>query len=154
MSYSPRSKTSNSVVVDANITAGAVIPIDGLEGAKILFDRWAEAGRPLFAPAWWLSEVVSVIRQYVYLQKLSPARAHDAIDDILSLEVEAISLDFDLYHHALDWAEKMNHSKVYDALYLALAESLGAEFWTADRRLVESARLAGASWVHWIGNYS
>lgn len=31
---------------------------------------------------------------------------------------------------------------------IALAESVGAEFWTADKRLVDAARNSGASWVH------
>lgn len=39
-------------------------------------------------------------------------------------------------HSALDLAERLSLSATYDAHYLALAEWLGAEFWTADQRLV------------------
>jgi predicted nucleic acid-binding protein len=60
--------------------------------------------------------------------------------------------DQQLAHHqaTLGWAERLGHSKTYDSAYLAVAEALQAEFWTADRRLEQSARRAGASWVHSI----
>ena len=32
-----------------------------------------------------------------------------------------------------------------------LAEELGAELWTADRRLVNGAHQAGVIWARWIG---
>lgn len=36
--------------------------------------------------------------------------------------------------------QKFNFATVYDATYLALAEFVGCEFWTADRRLVAGVR--------------
>ena len=41
--------------------------------------------------------------------------------------------------------------KAYDGSYLAVAESLGAELWTADNRLVESLDDDSLEWIHWIG---
>jgi predicted nucleic acid-binding protein len=52
---------------------------------------------------------------------------------------------------ALDWAERAGQAKAYDAQYLALAEEMRAEFWTADERLVRDVQQAGADWAHWIG---
>ena len=52
---------------------------------------------------------------------------------------------------ALRWAARLNQARAYDAFHLALAEELGAEFWTADRRLANAAQRAGATWAHWIG---
>jgi predicted nucleic acid-binding protein len=51
---------------------------------------------------------------------------------------------------ALHWAERIGHSKAYDAQYLALAESLSAEFWTADVRLVHVLEKLDVSWIHVI----
>ncbi|HSR30541.1 MAG TPA: type II toxin-antitoxin system VapC family toxin [Anaerolineae bacterium] len=56
-----------------------------------------------------------------------------------------------LHERALRWADRLGHSKAYDAHYLALAEQEGIELWTADRRLANGAQQAGAHWVHWIG---
>jgi len=51
----------------------------------------------------------------------------------------------------LEWAGRLNQSRAYDAFYMALAEELGAEFWTADQRLARAAQQAGVTWTHWIG---
>ena len=41
---------------------------------------------------------------------------------------------------------------VYDGLYVALADMLGGDLWTADRRLLQM--LAGqAAYVRWLGDY-
>ena len=39
---------------------------------------------------------------------------------------------------ALDLAERFSLPAAYDAHYLALADWLGGEFWTADRRLARA----------------
>ena len=40
MNYSPQEKILPAIVVDANLGAGAVLSIRGLEKAPALFDRW------------------------------------------------------------------------------------------------------------------
>jgi predicted nucleic acid-binding protein len=152
MSYSPQSETLPGIVVDANLAVGAVLAISGLEFAPALFARWSEQERPLRAPELWLAEVTSVIRQHVFRGLISLEEAHQAIDDVVGLEVERFPLDIRLYHHALNWAGRIGHSKVYDSLYLALAESLNAEFWTADERLAKTGQATGADWIKWTGD--
>jgi len=39
----------------------------------------------------------------------------------------------------------------YDSYYLALAETLEAEFWTADKPLFNAVGNAGPAGLHWIG---
>jgi len=53
----------------------------------------------------------------------------------------------DLHWRAVELAARFSLAAAYDAHYLALAEHLGGEFWTADGRL---ARMVQASlpWVH------
>jgi predicted nucleic acid-binding protein len=128
-----------------------ILPLRGLETVEACFLRWAQEGRDLYAPEWWLAEVVSVLRQHVYGKLISPARARDAVKDIFLLDVNRVPLDVLLCQRALDWAESIQHSRIYDAVYLALAEQLNAELWTADKRLVNAAHAAGADWAHWIG---
>ena len=65
----------------------------------------------------------------------------------------ALSLRFhsetELHPRALALAERFSLRAAYDAHYLALAEWLGGEFWTADAALV---RVVGAAlpWVHLV----
>jgi len=52
-----------------------------------------------------------------------------------------------LHRRALQLAEALSLPAAYDAHYLALAERVGAEFWTTDRRLANKVREA-LPWVH------
>ena len=45
---------------------------------------------------------------------------------------------------AYEWALQLKRAASYDSSYLALAESLGCELWTADARL---QRAVGLPWV-------
>jgi len=151
VNYSPLSRVSKNIVVDANLVAAALLPLRGLETVEVFFLRWAQEGCDLYAPECWLAEVVSILRQHVYRKWISPARARDVVKDIFALGVNRVPLDALLCQRALEWAETIQHSRIYDAIYLALAEQLNAEFWSADKRLVNAAHTAGADWAHWIG---
>jgi predicted nucleic acid-binding protein len=58
--------------------------------------------------------------------------------------------DAALHRRALALAEHLELSAAYDAHYLALAERLGTEFWTADQRL-GNAMSSILPWVHEAG---
>jgi predicted nucleic acid-binding protein len=45
---------------------------------------------------------------------------------------------------AYDWTLRLNRAAAYDSFYLALAETLGADLWTTDRRL---SAAVGLPWV-------
>ena len=81
------------------------------------------------------------------MRALTAERGHRVVDDLLALGVELVPSSPQQCHRALDWAERLGQARAYDATYLALAEELDAEFWTADRRLANAARHAGADWV-------
>jgi predicted nucleic acid-binding protein len=83
---------------------------------------------------------------------IAAERAREAVEDLFALEIETAPLDAPLSRSALAWAERLGQSRAYDGFYLALAEGLGAEVWTADRRLANGAQKVGAAWVHWIGD--
>jgi predicted nucleic acid-binding protein len=57
----------------------------------------------------------------------------------------------EVHENALRWAERLGHSRTYNAQYLAVAEQWGLPLWTADQRLVNGARQVGVTWVHWVG---
>jgi predicted nucleic acid-binding protein len=47
-------------------------------------------------------------------------------------------------------ATRFNRPATYDAHYLALAEMMDCEFWTADERLFNAVR-DELSWARWLG---
>jgi len=116
-----------------------------------LFEKWHVEQREVLAPSFWEAEVVSVIRQAIYRNEINDLEGYQAVGDFFDLKVEAVPLDRELCQQALDWAAKIQHSRVYDALYLSLAERMNAEFWTADRKLAIAAQSVGAKWARWTG---
>ncbi len=73
-----------------------------------------------------------------------------ALNDCWRLRIERVAPDMDLHRRALRWAARLGQRAAYDAQYLALAERLGAEFYTADRRLANLAGAAGLPWVRFL----
>lgn len=59
----------------------------------------------------------------------------------------AVYHDASLHRRALQMAERFSLPATYDAHYLALAERMGAAFWTADRRLYRATQ-AELAWVN------
>ena len=49
-------------------------------------------------------------------------------------------------------ATRFNRPAAYDAHYLALAEMMNCEFWTADRRLFNVVK-DELPWVRWLGKH-
>jgi predicted nucleic acid-binding protein len=95
----------------------------------------------LHAPHLLDIEVLSALRRLVARDLMSPARAEDAVEDLLDLRIER-------YPHVglLDRAWQLRHDlSAYDASYVALAEALAEEeassvtLLTADRRLARAA---------------
>lgn len=144
--------SSPEIVIDSNLAVWEVVPVLAQADVSIHFAAWGQAAIRLCAPTLWVAEAVSAVRSAVYTRLITPQEGELAIDDLFALEVELLPMEMRHCHSALRWAEQLGQRRAYDAIYLALAEELGADFWTADRRLVNSAQQAGLSWVRWIGD--
>jgi len=138
------------VVPDSNIIVAQVLTLPYTSAAIAKMQQWQEQKAEFLVPVLWSYEVVSTIRKAVVISGLSADRAKAAVQYILSMGIREVSPTPALHQRALEWATQLNQTVAYDATYLALAESVEAEFWTADRRLADAARNAGASWVHYI----
>ncbi|MGQ9586721.1 MAG: type II toxin-antitoxin system VapC family toxin [Anaerolineae bacterium] len=128
---------NSPVCVDASIVLRLVGSGTHESPVVRLWTAWHEAGRPLVAPTLLPYEVTSALRRYVAHGELRPEEAGEALDVVLDLGI-ALHGDADLHRRALHLAEHFALPAAYDAHYLALAERLGAEFWTADRRLIRA----------------
>jgi predicted nucleic acid-binding protein len=140
-----------SAVVDANLIAAVVLPLPYSDQATQRIMAWKRAGLELLAPLLLEYEIAAILRKAVVAHWLTTDLAVEAIGQILSLNVRCLTPTAHLHERALRWADRLGHSKAYDAHYLALAEQEGIDLWTADRRLANGAHQAGAPWVHWIG---
>lgn len=70
-----------------------------------------------------------------------------AIEAVLDLDVEFVRPDKALALQANKWRAKLNRGAAYDSFYVALAERLQCDLWTADKKLVN---VVGEPWV-WYG---
>ncbi|RPJ51834.1 MAG: PIN domain-containing protein [Methanobacteriota archaeon] len=100
-----------------------------------------------------MSETTSAIRFLISQKEITVDEAEQALRTIHGLHVEIVNEDEELCLRALELAGKLGQAKAYDAIYLALAEKLVVDFWTADERLANRCRKdLKLSWVHFIGN--
>lgn len=137
-----------TIVVDSNVLVALVIPLDYSEHAAEKMDGWLTVDADLVSPALWSYEAVSALRKYVASGKLTGEEAEDAVFDLLDLGIRDVMATGELHHKALIWAERLNDFVAYDPAYLALAETLGVAFWTADSKLVRKVKTLGIDWVY------
>jgi predicted nucleic acid-binding protein len=140
-----------SAVIDSNLIAAIVLPLPYSDQATQKIIAWKRGGAELLAPVLLEYEIAAILRKAVVARWLTTDLAVEAIGKVLALNVRCLTPTANLHERALRWADRLGHSKTYDAQYLALAEQEGIELWTADRRLANGAQQVGAHWVHWIG---
>jgi predicted nucleic acid-binding protein len=135
------------ICVDANlVTRLLLVPDD--QPVQQLWQQWQLDKRQLAAPTLLRYEVTNALYRYQKQGLLSEEIVRIGLNAALTLPIQLHS-ETDLYRRALALAERFALPAAYDAHYLAVAEQLDAELWTADRRL---ARAVGSalSWVHLV----
>jgi len=142
-----------AVCVDASLAIKWIFPEDLSDQAGNLRRQWRRDEVTLVAPPLFPAEVTSIIRERAFRGELSLAQADAVLERTLLWPVSLSAPLPALQRTALSYAHRFNHPKAYDAQYLALADVLGCEFWTGDRRLVNSLRSA-LPWVKWVGDFS
>jgi predicted nucleic acid-binding protein len=90
-----------------------------------------------------------VLRKHAVRNLRTAAESRQALEQALAFEINFLEPP-NFHQRAFELAERLNRPATYDSHYLALAEYLGCEFWTADERLVNAAH-STFSWVRWVG---
>jgi predicted nucleic acid-binding protein len=136
-------------VVDANLAVNTALNLS--ESLERFWERINQEQITPCAPRLWMNETTSAVRAYLAQKQINVEEAEQALLTIHALHVEIVDEDKALCLRALELAEMLNQSKAYDAFYLAVAEKMDAEFWTADERLYNRCRNdLSLEWVHWI----
>jgi predicted nucleic acid-binding protein len=141
--------TAGVVCVDANFVVYLVSSDPPETRFRDLWDQWQESEYRITAPALIYFEVSNSFHRLAVGRLLLPERASQFLEDALNLNITLYS-DAELHQRALTLARQLTLPATYDAHYLALAQRLGAEFWTADRRLVQAVQ-ATLPWVNLVG---
>ena len=138
-------------VVDASLAAKWLLEEDNSDRARALARKWAADGTLPVAPHLLPIEVANVLHRRVVRGDLSLEMAVRLVETLLSSGVELREIP-QIYARALELADELGQGAVYDSHYLALAESLGCDLWTADERFFRAATRESFA-VNWIGNF-
>ena len=139
------------VVVDASLALKWLVQEEHSDKADALGRLWASQGTRRMAAYLMAVEVANALHRRVVRGEMS---VHDGI----RLSQRLLSSGFELHEtpnlhgRALEVAGQLNQGAIYDAHYLALAETLDCEMWTADEKFYRAASPVFDS-VHWIGEF-
>ena len=132
---------STTVVIDASVALARVRREAGWQDIERLLRGWQATGTALCVPShFWLEISNALVRGH----RMPAATVLEAVHRLDELAFETVELDRPLLLLALDLAER-HALTMYDAAYLAVAESLGGLLFSADRELVAAAGSRGVS---------
>ena len=139
------------IVVDASVAAKWLFPEEHSDKALGLVTAALTARERIVAPPLLSIEVANILRQRMRRTGFTLAQALDLVGRFQEIPVTTHS-PTGLAQRALTVADQYQLPAVYDAYYVALAETLGSDLWTDDQRLL---RAVGDKlpFVRWIGDY-
>ncbi len=125
------------VVVDASLVVKWLVSeIDSDRATQLLLD-WARNGILIVAPIMILTEVSNVLHKKAQNQTVNIRDTRRLLDQLSNL----LLLDYIAMHErAIEMASFLGEQDAYDCHYLALAEHLDCDFWTADRAFHNAAQ--------------
>jgi predicted nucleic acid-binding protein len=138
----------STICVDAGIVIRRILFPEDIKLHQ-LWTEWNQNNNQIFAPTLLPFEIINVLYRYQRQGMFSPDTSNLAIQTALALPIE-LSHSKDLHTNAFRLAQKFDLSAAYDAHYLALAEMLGAEFWTVDKQLYNTLEKYRLDWVKTI----
>ena len=133
-----------SLVIDASLAMRLILPDRRRAALRARMERWLQEGYELVAPDLWLYEMTSALCKAAFLGLITAEEAEDCLPLVSALAIELVAADAEQARLAFVWTQRLNRAAAYDSFYLALAESLNCELWTADRRLHNAV---GLPWV-------
>ncbi|MBI5964692.1 MAG: type II toxin-antitoxin system VapC family toxin [Chloroflexi bacterium] len=140
---------STTVCVDASIILRYVLQPEN-EFIQSLWQSWIADEVSLVAPSLLFYEVTNALYQQQRNKVLSAEAIWETLELSLDLPITLVN-EKNLHLKAREIAMRFNLPATYDAHYLALAEWMEVDLWTADMRLVNALKPFKVKWVNGIG---
>ena len=137
-------------VIDASVLVKLLVLEQFSDQAERLVKLWAATGIRMAAPDFIHAEVASALYKKMSARIISLDKATELMTRFYAMDI-SIQQSSPLHRRAMDLALELGQRMPYDSHYLALAESLNCDFWTADQPFYRAARHHYTQ-VQWIGN--
>ncbi len=139
----------NLICLDASIIIQALANPKN-EAVQQQWRSWQRVHQQFVAPSLQRFEVTNGLHRYQHAGYLDAQTVDHALDLFLKLPISHVD-ERDDHAKAMKLARRFGRPAAYDAHYLVLAERMGIDFWTVDRRLANAVRHA-LPWVHLVGD--
>ena len=136
---------STTVCVDASVILRYVLQPEN-ESIQNLWQAWIADEVSLVAPSLLFYEVTNALYQQQRNKALSPETIWETLELSLDLPITLVN-EKNLHLKARELAMRFNLPATYDAHYLALAEWMEVDLWTADIKLVNALKPFKVKWV-------
>lgn len=138
------------LVLDSGILLASVLVDEPLtRQAKAALSAWEKASVSFLAPRLFRYEAAAVLRRSVYQKRIDGEQGRSLLKDLLTYPIDFVDDDA-LLLSAYDIATRLHLPRAYDSQYLALAERLACDFWTADETLYNSIH-SQFGHIRWLG---
>ena len=138
------------VVIDASLLVKLLVIEQFSAQAVRLANYWAAMGIRLAAPDFIHAEVISALYKKISAGIISINLAVELMTEFYAMDIDIYPASL-LHQRAIELALELGQRMPYDSHYLALAESLNCDFWTADRPFYRATQPHHPR-VQWIGN--
>jgi predicted nucleic acid-binding protein len=141
-----------NLVVDASVAVKWLLREEHSDRARELRDDAVEGRVRILVPPLFRGEVLNALYQQERRGNVSREGVDDALDRFAAAPFNTLQPE-GLLTSALVLARQFSLGATYDAQYLAVAEALEVDLWSADEALIR-ATASALPWIRWIGDYT
>ena len=140
------------MVVDTSLAVKWFLPEDYSVEAMALLRSWQHQGVDRIVPGWFACEVANVLYQRLRSGGVDLLQAQTGVKTILNWTT-VHDVEPAVSERSLEIAAVLGRPASYDSHYVAVAERLDCDLWTADERFWNAAS-STFPWIRWIGELS
>ncbi|AFY78234.1 putative nucleic acid-binding protein, contains PIN domain [Pleurocapsa sp. PCC 7327] len=135
--------------LDTSVLVSYLVPDEHEPQADTLVLEAVSGAARLVAPAFAWAEIGSVLRKKIRMDLLTAEQAQGCYEDFCNFPIDYINEE-SVRMRSWELAQQYQLPTLYDASFLAVAESESAQFWTIDRVLLDRLSPRPA-YVHELG---